>query len=307
MLKPRALRSGDRVAILAPASSFERAEFDDGVAELGRLGFEPVFDDTVFARRVYVAGDGASRAAAFLRAWRDPSIAGVIAARGGYGSVHLLPWLTPDDLRATPKPFIGYSDLTSVLTHLTINCGMVSFHGPTLAGGLSRQEAGYDRRSFVNCLMKAEPLGELRPPGLEAIKNGAADGPLYGGTLTQLTASLGTPYAFRPPDHHVLFVEDVSERPYRLDRMLTQLRFSGALAAASAVVFGELPKCDEPGGNPTARDTIADLMRDFPGPVLFGFPSGHTAGPAMTLPLGVRARVMARADPHIVIEEAAVT
>jgi muramoyltetrapeptide carboxypeptidase len=105
----------------------------------------------------------------------------------------------------------------------------------------------------------------------------------------------------------VLFLEDVSERPYRLDRMLTQLRFSGALAAASAVVFGELPNCDEPGGDPTARDTIADVLHDFPGPVLFGFPAGHTAGPAMTLPLGVRARVVADASPHIVIEEAAVT
>lgn len=307
MFKPRALRSGDRLAVLAPASAFERAEFDDGIAELRRLGFEPVFDDTVFARRVYVAGDGASRAAAFLRAWRDRSIAGVIAARGGYGSVHLLPWLTRDDIRATPKPFIGYSDLTSVLTHLTINCELVSFHGPMLAGRLSRQEAGYDRRSFVNCLTKAEPLGELRPPRLEVIKSGTADGPLYGGTLTQLAASLGTPYAFRPPDRHVLFLDEVNERPYRLDRMLTQLQLSGVLAAASAVVFGELPKCDEPGGDPTARDTVADLMRDFPGPVLFGFPSGHTAGPAMTLPLGVRARVVANANPHIVIEEAAVT
>lgn len=306
MFKPRALRSGDRVAILAPASAFERAEFDDGIAELRRLGFEPVFDDTVFARRVYVAGDGASRAAAFLRAWRDRSIAGVIAARGGYGSVHLLPWLTRDEIRATPKPFIGYSDLTSVLTHLTINCELVSFHGPMLAGRLSRQEAGYDRRSFVNCLTKAEPLGELRPPRLEVIKSGTADGPLLGGTLTQLTASLGTPYAFRPPHRHVLFLDEVNERPYRLDRMLTQLQLSGVLAAASAVVFGELPNCDEPGGDPTARDTVADVMRDFPGPVLFGFPSGHTAGPAMTLPLGVRAHVVANANPHIVIEEAAV-
>lgn len=307
MFKPRALRSGDRVAILAPASAFERAEFEDGIAELRRLGFEPVFDDSVFARRVYVAGDGASRAAAFLRAWRDRSIAGVMAARGGYGSVHMLPWLTRDDIRATPKPFIAYSDLTSVLTHLTINCELVSFHGPMLAGRLSRQEAGYDRRSFVNCLTKAEPLGELRPPRLEAIKHGTADGPLYGGTLTQLTASLGTPYAFRPPDRHVLFLDEVNERPYRLDRMLTQLRLSGVLAAASAVVFGELPNCDEPGGDPTARDTVIGLMRDFPGPVLLGFPSGHTAGPAMTLPLGVRARVVATANPHIVIEEAAVT
>ena len=306
MLKPKALRSGDRVAVIAPASSFERAEFDDGISELARLGFEPVFDQSVFARRAYVAGDAAARAGAFLRAWQDRSIAGVIAARGGYGSVHVLPWLTSAELRATPKAFIGYSDLTSLLTHLTVTCGIVGFHGPMLAGRLSRQDAGYDRRSFLDSLTKPEPLGELHPPGLEVIRRGTADGPLFGGTLTQLAASLGTPYAFHPPDGHVLFLEDVSERPYRVDRMLTQLRLSGVLGAAAAVVFGELPKCDEPGGDPTARGTIADLLHDFSGPVLFGFPSGHTSGPAVTLPLGVRARVVADAHPYLVIEEAAV-
>ena len=306
MLKPRALRSGDRVAVIAPASPFDRDEFDDGIAELTQLGFEPVFDDTVFARRAYLAGDAAARAESFLRAWRDPAVAGLIAARGGYGSVHMLPWLTTDEIRAAPKPFVGYSDLTSVLTYLTINCRLVSFHGPMLAGRLGRREAGYDRPSFLGCLTKAQPLGELAPSGLESIKRGAAEGPLYGGTLTQLAASLGTPYAFHPPDRHILFLEDVSERPYRLDRMLTQLRLSGVLNAAAAIVFGELPKCDEPEGEPTARDTIADVLRDFPGPVLFGFPSGHTAGPAVTLPLGVRVRVIADGHPRVVIEEAAV-
>jgi len=306
MLKPRALRPGDRLAIVAPASPFERAEFDEGVTELRRLGFEPAFDETVFARQAYVAGSATLRAESFLRAWRDPSIAGLIAVRGGYGSVHVLPWLTVEKLQATPKPFIAYSDLTSVLTHLTINCGVVCFHGPMLERRLSRGSQGYDRRSFLNSLTMAEPLGELAPAGLEIIKTGDADGPLYGGTLTQLAASLGTPYAFRPPDGYVLFLEDVSERPFRLDRMLTQLRFSGALDGAVAVVIGELPGCDEPDGQTTGRATMAELLRDFPGPVLFGFPSGHTAGPALTLPLGVHVRVVADSRPRLVVEEAAV-
>jgi muramoyltetrapeptide carboxypeptidase len=306
MLKPRALQSGDRVAVIAPASSFDRSAFDEGIAELARLGFEPVFDQSVFACRAYLAGDGASRAGAFLRAWRDRTVAGVIAARGGYGSVHLLSWLTPAELRTSPKAFIGYSDLTSVLTHLTVNCGIVGFHGPMVAGPLSHRDAGYDRRSFMDSLTRPEPLGDLCPPGLAVIKRGTAEGPLFGGTLTQLAASLGTPYAFGPPDGHVLFLEDVNERPYRVDRMMTQLQLSGVLGAASAIVLGEFPKCDEPGGGPTVRDTLAALLEDFPGPVLFGFPSGHTSGPAFTLPFGVRARVVAEAEPRLVIEEAAV-
>jgi muramoyltetrapeptide carboxypeptidase len=121
-----------------------------------------------------------------------------------------------------------------------------------------------------------------------------------------LTASLGTPFAFAPPDGCVLFLEDVNERPYKIDRMLTQLRLSGVLGRARALVFGEMRSCDEPGGMVTAREVIARLTTDFPGPVLFGFPSGHTTGPCWTLPLGVDVRIMASPRPVIVIEDPAV-
>jgi muramoyltetrapeptide carboxypeptidase len=138
------------------------------------------------------------------------------------------------------------------------------------------------------------------------VRPGEAAGLLVGGTLTQIAASLGTPFAFDPPRGSVLFLEEVGERPYRLDRMLTQLTLAGVLAGASAVVFGELPGCDEPGGSLSARSIIAELFREFPGPVLVGFPSGHTNGPTRTLPLGVRARVIAAPTPRLIVEEAAV-
>jgi muramoyltetrapeptide carboxypeptidase len=149
-------------------------------------------------------------------------------------------------------------------------------------------------------------MGELSSPALETLRQGEVSGVLLGGTLTQLLASLATPFAFDPPPGHVLFLDEVGERPYRLDRMVTQLRQTGLLARAAAVVIGELPQCDEPSGDPTARAVMADLFADFPGPVLIGFPSGHTIGPAMTLPLGVSCRVIAGSRPHLVIEEAAV-
>jgi muramoyltetrapeptide carboxypeptidase len=306
MLKPRALRPGDRVAVVAPASPFARDDFDAGVAELRALGFEPVFDDRVFARRGYVAGDPEIRAAAIHDAWRDASIAAVIGVRGGYGSVQLLPLLDRDLARRARKAFIGYSDLTSVLVWLACACRLVAFHGPMLAGRLGRGAAGYDRGSFNAALTTALAAGELRPAGLETIRPGEASGMLLGGTLSQLVASLGTPYAFDPPERFVLFVDEVAERPYRIDRMFMQLRLSGLVARASAIVFGELPRCDEPAGEPTVREVAADLLRDFPGPVLAGFPSGHTTGPAWTLPFGVCARVLAGARPALVIEEAAV-
>jgi muramoyltetrapeptide carboxypeptidase len=306
MLKPQRLRSGDKVAVVAPASGFLREEFDKGITELQQLGFEPVFEESVFARGLYVAGEGGVRADAFLTAWRDPSIRAIVAVRGGYGSVHLLPYLDAHALRNDPKAFIGYSDLTTVLTYLTIGCGIVSFHGPMLDRRLGRGSSAYDRDTFMRALTSAEPLGDLTAPRLEIFERGEASGVLVGGTLSQLVASLGTPYAFAPPKGHVLFLEDVGERPYRLDRMLTQLRFAGILDLASAVVLGEFVGCDEPHGEPLARETLAALFKAFNGPVVFGFPSGHTAGPSITLPLGVQARVIATGTPRLVIEEAGV-
>jgi muramoyltetrapeptide carboxypeptidase len=306
-LKPRALFPGARLAVVAPASPLNRKEFEDGLAELKRLEFEPVYDDDVFARAApgYVAGSPELRAAAIRRALRDPSIHGIIGTRGGYGSAQILPLLDVDEFREADKPFIGYSDLTALLTLFTIQCGVTAFHGPTL-DRLSRREAGYDRTSLLAALCQREPTGEMAPDGLEAIRAGDASGVLLGGTMTQLVASLGTPWAFDPPHGYVLLLEEVGERPYRLDRMVTQLHQAGVLARAVAVVIGDLPGCDEPTGTPTARSVMSHLFADFHGPVVIGLPIGHTSAPALTLPLGVSCRVVAGSQCRLVIEEGAV-
>jgi muramoyltetrapeptide carboxypeptidase len=307
MRKPRALRPGDRIALVAPASPFSHDAFDAGVVELRRLGYEPVYDESVFARKRYMAGDARLRADAFRRYWSDDSIAALMAVRGGYGSVHLLPLLDPRDIARAPKAFIGYSDNTSLLDWLTGRCGIVSFHGPMIDGRLAKGQQAYDLDTFTRVLTRASPAGAVSHPQVEAIRPGEAQGILVGGTLTQLLASLGTPYAFDPPRGHVLFIDEVAERPYRIDRMLTQLRLSGLLARAAAIVFGELPRCDEPGeAGPAIQPVVAELLADFAGPVLFGLPSGHTDGACLTLPFGVRARVVTQPKPALIIEEAAV-
>jgi muramoyltetrapeptide carboxypeptidase len=305
VLKPRPLEAGDRVAVVSPASPFDRDEFDRGISELQRLGYVPVYDDSVFARSGYLSGPADLRAAAFTKAWTDPSVAALIAARGGYGSVQLLPFLDVSVIRARPKLFIGYSDTTTLLSWLTCGCGITALHGPMLEGRLSKGSSGYDERSFTSLLRDGRGL-ELSPAGVTVLRQGEASGPLFGGTITQLAASLGTPYAFNPPHGSVLFLEDVNERPYRIDRMLTQLRLSGVLARASALVFGEMPGCDEPGGAPTALETLGSLLGGVGGPVLAGFPSGHTRGPSWTLPLGVTVRVLTRPQPSVIVEDAPV-
>lgn len=307
MIKPRAVRPGDRVAIVSPASPFSREELDRGLAELRQLGVEPVYEESIFEKGLFTSGPAETRAAAFRRAWADPAIAALIAVRGGYGSVQLLPLFDTWRPQETPKLFIAYSDNTSLLSWLTCQCGIAALHGPMLERRLAHGETGYDRLSLL-ALMQGRGEGlELEPAGLTVVRKGEASGRLFGGTITQLVGSLGTPYAFDPPAGSVLFLEDVNERPYRLHRMLTQLRQSGILRGAAALVFGEMRGCEDEREAPSVHDVVQSIAADFGGPVLFGFPSGHTSGPCWTLPLGVRVRVRAVPRPALVVEESPVS
>jgi len=312
MIRPPALRTGSRIALVSPASPFSRDEFDKGADELRRLGFEPVYDDTVFDKGPFSSGPPERRAESFRRFWSDPSVDAVMAVRGGWGSAQILPKLAGWEPQQRAKLFIGYSDNTSLLSWLTCQCGVTAVHGPMIDGRLSRGAEGYDESSFMR-VVTGDCVGlELRPDGLLAVQDGEASGPLFGGTMTLLCASLGTPFAFAPPEGCVLFLEDINERPYRIERLLTQLKFAGVLSRASAIVFGEMKGCQEgesrsEGENVlTARFVAEQVAEEFDGPILYGFPSGHATGPFWTLPLGVRVTVRSGAAPAVVIEESPV-
>lgn len=305
LLRPPRLAPGARVALVAPASPFRREEFEAGAAELARLGLDVVVDERIFVRESYVAGPPELRAEVLRAALVDPSIAGIIGVRGGFGSAQLLPRLDPALPRQHPKVFVGSSDLTALLGWY-LAAGVTCFHGPMVEPRLARGPAGYDVHSLTGAIMHAEPMGCLAPASLQVLQHGEADGVLTGGTLTQLAASLGTPWAFDPPQGCVLFLEDVGERPYRLDRLLTQLEQAGVLARAAGVLLGEFLGCDEPDGSIRAREVLTHRLRGIGRPVVIGFPSGHTRGPAWTLPFGVRARLVTQPDPAVIVEEPAV-
>lgn len=304
MIRPRPLRAGDRVAIVSPASPFDRAEFDAGVDELRRLGFEPVWSDTVFAREPMVSGPPHLRAQAFLEALRDPSVKALLAVRGGYGSAEILPFLNAREIAASRKIICGYSDITSLLIFSVCHAGLVAFHGPMLDRRLSRGTDGYDGESFRKALCVAEPMGRLTPPNLTVIRPGRAKGMLIGGTLTQICAGLGTPYGMQLDRPVILFVEDVNERPFRVRRMMTQLKLAGLLDRVAGIIFGAMCDCDEPALS--AFDMLSAFFEGFDGPILAGFPSGHGPLPTWTLPFGVDASLETDGGGAVTIEEAAV-
>ena len=304
MKRLRRLHAGDRIALVAPASSFRPEELTAGIAELKRLGFDPVYDESLLEKERFVAGSVETRVRAITRAWQDDSIAALIAMRGGYGSAQLLPFLDPDLLVDGRKALIGYSDITALLDFY-LRHGLVAIHGPMIDRRFSKGPAAYDEVSFRKVMMSAEPAGVFAPAQLEVLHPGSAKGPLVGGTLTQLMASMGTPFQFDPPSGCVLFFEDIAERPYRIHRLLTQALQAGIFVNARAIVFGEFPGCDEPGGDPAIEDVLRDFTREFRGPVLFNFPSGHTNGATWTLPLGVEVEVTSD-PPAVHILEAAV-
>ena len=280
-------------------------EVEAGVTELARLGLEAVYDRTVFDKDRFVAGTVETRVRAILNAWEDPSIAALVAIRGGYGSAQLLPYLDPGLMVSGRKALIGYSDITAILS-LYQRHGLTAIHGPMIDRRISKGPTAYDEDSFRRVLMSSEPAGDLTPPQIESLRPGSASGVLTGGTLTQLMASMGTPWEFDPPHGCVLFIEDIGERPYRIHRLLTQASQAGLFVNATAIIFGEFPGCDEPGGDPAIRDVLRDFMGEFRGPVLFNFPSGHTAGPTWTLPFGVEVEVVGGPAPSVRILEAAV-
>lgn len=285
---PPPVRPGDRIAVIAPATPFDPDIFAAGVRQLEALGFPVDLHEDVYLATRYTSGSAAQRAAVISRSIADPSVKALVAARGGYGSVHLLPYLDVSALRDNPKRIVGCSDITTLLSFIGQRTGLVTYHGPMVAGefGVGADDATV--RDFL-----ATMAGEVSPDKdipLEVLAPGRAEGPLAGGCLALLCASMGTPYEFHADDA-ILFIEDIREHPYRIDRMVTQLLFGGKLDRVRGIVFGTMTGCEAPrGADYRLQDVLGDLLRPLGIPLYFGFPSGH-AKPNLTLPIGATVRM----------------
>lgn len=262
------------------------------MAELERMGFEPVLAGNLASRHGLFAGADDERLAAFHALAADPSIGAIVFARGGSGLLRILPRIDWDLLARHPRAYVGYSDLTPFLLAVVERLRLVTFHGPMAAADLARPGGLSEReeRSFSDAL--AGRLDGVSMPLSGWLREGVAEGPLLGGCLSLLTSVQGTPWAPRL-DGSILFWEDVGEPLYRLDRMLTHLDLSGSLTAIRGMVIGHCRPSDAPAGDGAGDGWLGQLSEVFEGrswPVAYGLEAGHEA-PNLTLPLGLPARL----------------
>lgn len=297
---PPPVRPGDRVGVAALSGPVDPERLERGLAALAALGFEPVVADNAGERDSsgLFAGDDRQRLAAFHRLAADPTLTAIFFARGGHGLLRALPALDWDLLARHPRAYVGYSDLTPLLLAVPQRLGWAAFHGPMVAADFARGLGAEEKASLLGALAGDYPVAMPVTMAAEDRDLPAVEGPLVGGCLSLLTALAGTPY-FPDLDGAVLFVEDVDEPLYRLDRMLTHLGLSGNLAAIQAMIFGHMTRPDLPVETPDPVPTLRAGLVGSSFPLAWGLAAGHQP-PNLTLPLGLTARLEPAAGQLVV-------
>lgn len=304
--RPRALHPGSTLAIVSPASAAKPERVHAGIAHLHRLGYATILGQHALTQGpLYYAGTVEQRLEDLHAAFADPQVDAILCTRGGWGSAELLPQLDRDLIRANPKPFLGYSDHTSLHTWLASEANLVTFYAPMVSPDLAEPD-GIDSHSWTSSLTSTAPWS--LSDNLRTLRPGTATGTLHGGCLAILAESLGTPFA---PRHHagILFLEDINVRPFQWDRMLLHLRLAGQLEGVTGIVLGDMQQSAPPDEQALLEAAILHALRDFPGPIAIGLRSGHVTGGNVTLPLGVEVRLDCTdpANPAIHFLEAATT
>ncbi len=291
-IKPPALQPGDTIGIIAPASNINREHLEAGCDALRKLGYKPFYLDSIYDKTLYFAGSTERRAREFEEMFSRDDVQAIVCARGGYGSNYLLDSINLANLKSHPKIFVGYSDITSLLTYISDAIGLVTFHGPMVAKDFAHSD-GIDLASWEAGLTAASAwtIGFGPESGAKSLVVGSAQGKLYGGCLSMLVASLGTPYEIHTAGT-ILFIEDVAAKPYQIDRMLMQLKLAGKFEDVRGIIFGEMLDCSQNKDQDyTLEDVVLGVVGDLGVPMAYGLRSGHVSHGNITLPLGVRAEL----------------
>src|ERR1700693_2522141 len=288
--KPPALQPGDTVGIVAPATQIKRELLDKGCEVLRQHGYRSFYFDSILEHDLYFAGSVERRARELEEMFARDDVKAILCARGGYGANYLLPMLDLKKIKAHPKIFVGYSDATTLLTYLSDAAALVTFHGPMVAKDWLHED-GVDLLSWQAALAGTvawEPnLGA--GSGASGLVEGTAEGILYGGCLSILVASLGTPYVIRT-EGTILFLEDLAAKPFQIDRTLMQLKLAGKLDGVRGIVFGEMRDCMQTANQGyTLEKVVLRIVGSLGVPGAYGVRSGHVKARNITLPIGVRA------------------
>lgn len=276
---PAPLKKGDTIGVIAPAGPVRNeGDFSAGLKMLSELGFKTKYQSDILRHNDFLAGTDQQRLAELHELWRDPEVQAVLAVRGGYGCLRLLPDIDFDLIRQQPKMLIGFSDLTVLLSTIQQKTGLITFHGPMLTT-LPRSDRD-SQEAFFN-LLTGRATPEIKIKGLEILKSGQASGRLLPGNLTSLVHLIGTPWE---PDWRdtILVLEDIGEAPYRIDRLLTQLWVAGKLEQIAGLVLGDFDQCGE---REAIWQRVFDLLAHRPIPVWANFPCGHGSR-NLILPVG---------------------
>lgn len=280
--KPAPLKKGGRVGVVAPAGCVNDELLSAGVKALHQEGFQVELAPGVHASKGYLAGDDEKRAQDLEGFFCRADLDAIFCARGGFGSVQLIPHLT-ERIRSYPKIFAGYSDVTSLLNWLLQSCGMVTFHAPMVAMDFARGLSPRSRDHLWGTLTGQKWRWKIEVG--EVVRSGMAEAEMLGGCLSVVVTTLGTPYEIDTAGK-MLFLEDVGEKPYRVERMLTHLKMAGKLNGLAALVFGDFIQCDGEGSR-DVRAIIGELFHEAPYPVVMGIPAGH-GRENLALPFGVK-------------------
>lgn len=290
VIRPRALTAGDTVGIIAPAGPVDREEaLTAGIATLERLGFRVRFDRRIFQATRYLAGPDEARAEELMRFFEDPEIRAIVPLRGGYGCARLLPLLQEARLRDNCKVFMGFSDLTTLHLYFQRRYGWATIHGPMAVSASLANLSGPEERHLLRLWTDPEYLPEYCIPEMEIWNHGSADGSVTGGCLSLVVAGIGTEWEI-DTEGRILFLEELGEPPYRVDRMLTQLRLAGKLDGITGIILGTFVECDPPDESYKVDDVLKEILGKLQIPIIAKFPAGH--GPLnRPFPLNLPARL----------------
>jgi muramoyltetrapeptide carboxypeptidase len=305
LLKVPAVPSNAHVAVVSPASTPQPERVERGLNALGALGYEPEKAEHILARGpLYFAGTPAMRLSDLHHAFADDQVRAIFTTRGGYGSNYLLEEMDLDLIGESPKPFIGYSDLTALHLWMLDQIHLPAFHGPMLSADFAREDGVH--LPSLQAALAGKPYTLGTQEGLRPLHPGRARGTLYGGCLSIIVALLGTPYEPQT-EGKLLFLEDVNAKPYQIDRMLWQLGQAGKLEGVRGIVFGEMLDCTSPGAPPELLDqVILRALEEFKGPIAIGLRSGHVSRSNVTLTFGVDSELLVQKEAQLHLIEPAV-